>query len=499
MSKQTNYIINRAVLVTILTAISLTLTNCNQRLQGLANPNQVQQPNIKDLTANMGALSIRETPTQEIDELPELEFNESLNVPVIVNYDATPEAEAIFYQMSDWTLPPLPIGYKWQRDENNRLLLLKYHLAPDHDIKIVIYGPDINKRINFLALIDNRVYQSFTWTRPSKDPFMDHGSVERRRYPITLEDFHVHDYYLLGGRIYREEEPVMKCMRGHCNDKHDTMAIGRNLPLGIGPKKITPIPVSEIKTVEGRYYSTFDKRNYLPEPESGWGEKLRNHYVKSIRKSNGYYIQYPYYSLLPRLTNNGTAVPDGVTFVGVKSPSYADIFDVPWDHSYPEGKLELDYLFDNFRDTYIPTPLLYRKNRSPYETLTHVNTLVAEANSYLTTRKTFHRPYEKMLSRLSQAGELEFFNPSNKIELALGYSEYVVKPFESNFWLKRVERQACFLDKEIGDKRVIFSDREFADIIVSFREESPGFEDPYDQKLDSIQQVYHNQQDRIKH
>jgi hypothetical protein len=141
---------------------------------------------------------------------------------------------------------------------------------------------------------------------------------------------------------------------------------------------------------------------------------------------------------------------------------------------------------------------VYKRNKSLHEILIETAAVVTQANNYFALRSIIQRPYDKMLNRLSQAGELEFLNPSNKIELALGYSE-VNKPREAKFWLNNVEEHGRFLDQQIGDKRVIFSDREFEDIIISFREESPGFEDPYDQKLDSIQQIYNNQQDRTKH
>ena len=425
-------------------------------------------------------------------KLPEIEFNESRSIPVQIRYNATPEAEALFYQMPDWVLPPVPIGYKWQRNENNGLLLLRHHSAKNHDIEIVIYGPDKNK-INYSAFIDGRNYQSLTHTRPANDPFMDHGCPKRRRYPITPKDFEVYDYYILGGQIYKEQFPLMKCIRGHGHDKYDTMQIGRNLPMGIGPAKMRPILEHEKRFIEGRYYSTFDKKNYVPEPGDGyWGENLRNHYVDSIRARNGCYIQYPYYDSLPRLTENGTAVPAGVTFVGIKGPSEIEVFDVPWEFSYPTGKSEVDqqFLFNNFRDHYIPTPLVCRNNRPPQEIVNDVDALVAQANSHFS-----RRTYEKKLNRLSQAGELEFFSPSNKIELALGYSEYIVKPYEAKFWLGRAEEQALFLDQQIGDKRIILSAREYEDIVLSFSEESPGFEDPFDNKVDLWGQLYRNQQD----
>lgn len=440
-------------------------------------------------------------PISEVRPL-ELEFIESRYIPVTVNYDATPEAEIIFYQTPDWLLPPVPTGYKWQRDNNNRPILLRHHLAPIHDIEVVIFGPDKNNKINFSAFIDKRLCQSFTNTRPYNDPFKDHGCPDRRRYPITEKDFDVYDYYLSlsEGRIYKEF--IMRCMRGHSHDKFDTPEVGRILPMNCGPAWINknPIPTTEIRTVYGRYQSNFDKRIFLPEPKRGWGENLRNHYVAGVRAVNGSYVQYPYYSTSPRLTENLTAVPDGVTFVGIKDPLWRtiEVFDVPWSHSYPTDKGIVDqyYLFDNFSDIYVPAPLVCKQNRSPHEISMHVNTLVAEANKYFVDRASIHRSYEKMLSCLSKARELEFFNPSNKLELAIGYGEYIVQPIEARLWLNMTEEHATFLDHQLDDKRIIFNDREHEDIVTSFQEECPGFEDPHDQKFDRFQQIYKNQQER---
>lgn len=424
-----------------------------------------------------------------------------------VFYDAAPEAEEIFYQLPDWVLPPLPMGYRWHREETGHLTLKKHPLAQSHTIKIVIYGPDYehNNHINFDCFIGDINCQSFTYLRPANDTFKDH--TESRRYPLKGEEFDFFTPDLLPYTDMRSYEPTNRGYRyrfdrGHCHDLLDTIAVGRDRPLRA---HLVDIPEQDQRGINGRYYSTHDKRAYLPELPT-INRKLKNHYIQFLRKEvGGAYIQYPYYDEENLLFTNGTnrriAIPNGITFVGLKGALNAEnlrIFDIPYDHNFPVSIQNTRKYIKIFSDPYLPTPLVYKSHLTSQIIAGFAQQCTQMSESYFDNRSTLNRPFEKHLSLLELAGEVEFLTPTNKVELAIGYSEYILKPAKARFWLKRAEEHALFLDREFSDKQVILQKRQYEDIISSFKNQDPGFEDRFDTECDIWKQIYKHQQDKIQ-
>lgn len=186
------------------------------------------------------------------------------------------QAWRAFNELPARVLPPLPPGYTWTRVKNH-YAAIRHNLSQVHEILIVLYGPNKEKEINFLCCIDGVTTYSLAHTATEKSM--------RRAYPMFSHDFKVPEYDY-SKKIFK------KHVRGHLIDHQDT------------------IP-------EGRKSSTFDARNFVPEPPvNEWGSDFRSSKVSEIRSSlnGGVYVQSNDYGHAPLKTKNGTLVPEKVRF-----------------------------------------------------------------------------------------------------------------------------------------------------------------------------------------
>lgn len=225
-----------------------------------------------------------------------LEKHEAVSLTI----NATDEnAIPLFEQMPEDLLPTLPIGHQWGvENDGGKPAILKSIDAPEHELDIILYGPDKNK-INYIFQVDGVTWQSFSHTRAGKSP--------PRKFPMTARHYTVKDF---------EYDDAKSHIRGHCIDHQDTMLVG--------PQK---------------FYSTFDCRNYIPEPHyKYWGLTMRRLITAEIRKNNNAYMQFVHYPQTPYITIDKTPVPD-----------YGYLYEVEVDKDKPYTErysLEKVYNFD---------------------------------------------------------------------------------------------------------------------------------------------------------
>lgn len=229
---------------------------------------------------------------------------------------------SIFNSMPKESLPLLPEGYLWVRAED-KYSVIRERTIPECNLLLVLYGPNANKkkRINFVFQVDGVTTYSFAHTKNSSGP-------DKRAYPMSSEDFIVPGYDYSRTR-YKGH------VRGHLIDHQDT--------------------IMEHSKV---YWSTYDARNYVPEPpEYEWGLGIRRLKVKKLReKGEGRaYAQFSRYSDTPLKTANGTPVPEYVYFYAYELTATGgyevrEVYNVEWeeDLTRPKGRKVLEYADSTF-------------------------------------------------------------------------------------------------------------------------------------------------------
>ena len=239
------------------------------------------------------------------------------------------EAWDLFNQLPEHILPPLPEGYKWVRTNDN-YSIIRNKRSENHEIMIVIYGPDKTKYINFICRVDDVTTYSFGHTKNGKGP-------GNRAYPVNLNNFRV-DGYDYADKKYKQH------VRGHLIDHQDSI---------IGVPTI----------------STYDFRNYVPEPpQYEWGLGFRRLKVQELRNSGGgAYAQFNSYSDKPFITQNGTPVPDDVRFYAYsKKPDYkaTEVFHVEFEEDMfrPAGVSVLSHAAKNFMSSPDASPVVATYN-----------------------------------------------------------------------------------------------------------------------------------------
>jgi hypothetical protein len=218
-------------------------------------------------------------------------------------------------------LPVITENYAWARI-NNQWELLSLN-GPARESFILQTYRDGNGNINYNLVRQNgQQLSSYANTRPQGNTYGGN-----RNFPMTTGDF--------------QEPNGTPWVRGHNVDHADTID--------------TP----------GSVNSTTDPLNFTPEP-SWWGLGPRNTLVARARAAGGSYKQMNYYSSSPRLTNNGTPIPDGVYFVtydAAGNPTAA--FRVPFAQ---QGPRRIDPFLAGGYDiplTSIPSPLLKAPTINP--------------------------------------------------------------------------------------------------------------------------------------
>jgi hypothetical protein len=270
-----------------------------------------------------GVLDIDETMT------PKRELYIGQMLPVTLEYEAhKEEAYNVINTMPAETLPQLPRGYVWARNDGKHSII-RHTMADEHKLKLILYGPNAAGQINFLFQVDGVTHYSFAHTRRGKDP--------QRSYPMGQNDFRVPGFNYANADFNSH-------VKGHLIDHKDTMQIG---------------PTAT--------WSTYDLRNYIPEPpEYEWGLKIRNQQVGALRRmpSQTAYAQIVLYPGKPLLTINRTPVPEGGYFISfnVVGDQFTrlSVFDVTWGENMkrPNGTKVLEHANQNLTSSLAASPVV---------------------------------------------------------------------------------------------------------------------------------------------
>jgi len=190
-------------------------------------------------------------------------------------------------------LPPLEPGYQWVR-LNNVWEPISMNGTFRDPVDLSWYGPEAGRGNYNLLTEEGQLLGSQAMTRPrSAGGYQGRPGSTRTDFPITRGDFIEQG----GTRTY---------IRGHNVDFHDTI----DLP--------------------GTLDSNMDPANFTPEPD-WWGLQPRNNLVQAIRARGGGYRQINFYGTNPRVTNNGTPIPDGVFFIETDAAGNAvDAWRIPF-------------------------------------------------------------------------------------------------------------------------------------------------------------------------
>jgi len=119
----------------------------------------------------------------------------------------------LFHKLPVEFLPQLPKAYQWVK-ANGRDGIIRHQYSFEHDIEILIYGPDKNGSINFLCRCDQVTFYSFAHTQQK-------GFPAQRDYPLKSQDYKVIAYDYRAARFNNH-------IRGHMIDHHDTIATAWN-------------------------------------------------------------------------------------------------------------------------------------------------------------------------------------------------------------------------------------------------------------------------------
>jgi hypothetical protein len=430
-------------------------------------------------------------------------------------FDGTPEAIQALMRLPDELLPRLPEGYLWARTPYG-LQLKKYVFAtpqPDYqaDIQVVIYGPDTQGNINYLTLLNGVNYQGFINMRPEGDSFRDTETSNgtKRRYPFAVDAFDVpiatvKDWETWGNRWGK----------GHIIPFCATMEVGKIRLNGERVDRMF-IPPELRHLPNGRYYSTHDKRNYLPEPPV-WNERYRRTVEGRFRANDRCFLQYPYYDEnyyrfdgtrymydFPRMTANETRIPEGVILAEVIKPSrqypaysIGSIYDVHWESVLPQN-FDVNELLKRTsdRDRFLPYPVVSQFDRGIRATKDYVDNLAPKIVNSFGHRIGSYTALSKVLHLRSSAASHQFTRPAYSLEQAFGFSgEHELNREKVRHSLVKGWELATFLDRELGGTHEILSQREMEDLEYSYRNEELGFEDIYSSEIDAWRQIYRNRE-----
>ncbi|HBB53550.1 MAG TPA: hypothetical protein DCZ80_06580 [Legionellales bacterium] len=183
-------------------------------------------------------------------------------------------AYQLFNELPENLLPQLPKGYQWVRS-HGKYGMMRHQDSVEHQMEVLIYGPDAKGLINFICRRDHVSFFSFAHTQ-------DIGAPVQRRYPLTSKAYKVTGFDYTHTKFKHH-------IRGHMIDHHDSILRIWN--------------------------SSSDIRNYTPEaPIYEWGMGIRRLITADLRAlaHGGVYAQYNSYELNPLKTANGTPVPEHI-------------------------------------------------------------------------------------------------------------------------------------------------------------------------------------------
>ncbi|GEM_PF-3970661 len=342
--------------------------------------------------------------------------------------------------------------------------VVKHEDVPDKKIDLVLYG-DETSNIDYSFLIDDVTHQSFAHTSSTREP--------TRKYPMPQCGYVVTDFnYNVGSRSH---------LKGHCCDHKDTTRVG--------PRAL---------------YSTYDIRNYIPEPpNSYWGKHMRRVIVGQQRKNDDAYMQLVHYPEDPFMTRSGQPVPDYIYFATIEVSNDHQyepqaVYSIDWDIDYAEEKIAGDSMISLSNRYAIdtetaPTVSLYDPESSDRGLRLQIRNLAKRASSALKEdSKSLYKHRDAFFTERACAG-LSFENAKHSIATAIEAS----KNEEAATCASALKHGSLFGQRllDLDDERVIISAAHHRILNSHFRDEAAGFDD--DALKDEYRQIYTSQRPPI--
>lgn len=354
------------------------------------------------------------------------------NQYVKVAYTAPQHFSKVF-KLEEEFWPTLPSSYEWRKKSNGTVELYRHELAPLHTFDFAVYPSNsTSDKVDFLSRWDGRTYQSFAHTR--QDTFS--SQKHREFYPIKLSD------YTYGGVQYQ---------RGHFIDFLDTLGIYQSTPAQIN-----------------KAISTLDARNYKPEPIGYFARNLRTYMVREIRQEKGCYSEYCFYSPSPNLTKNGTAIPEGVVFVG--SGKELQSYIVPWNHPIHSYKADKKTHWTKKRDElkdasgFMPSPSVISTQDSPQIKDQKAQEIRIEGLTMQQGEMSFPEHYNLTLKANQEISSIQ-----GKALLVSHLLKKNQTSQELQAWLYRLAQQIHFLDQDLKIKENLLSSKDLKTLIAQLK------------------------------
>ncbi|HLB57321.1 MAG TPA: hypothetical protein VJL60_00745 [Gammaproteobacteria bacterium] len=188
--------------------------------------------------------------------------------------------------------------------------IYKLIYADDHEIKLILYGPDENGKLNYNLLVDGNNYFTLSHTRNNTQKRL---SAKDRDYPDPIKK------NASGYQINKKQY-----MPGHCIDHVDSI-----------------IPSNDILKRHGKICcSSFNSENYIPEIQKDyWGLYMRKGLVTEQRKNHQGYAQLVEYPEQPHFTAAKVALPESLYFFrldGHYQPQ--QVCWIEWSQNYNQHK-----------------------------------------------------------------------------------------------------------------------------------------------------------------
>ncbi len=352
----------------------------------------------------------------------------------------------LFNKLPSYILPVLPHGYQWV-EANHNFSVIRNISSKEHDIKVVLYGPDKTNYINFICQVDGITTYSFAHTKHGKGP-------DNRAYPISSNNYRVLDYNYAPKKYGAH-------VRGHLIDHQDTILGKPNL-------------------------STCDARNYVPEPpEYEWGLGFRRLKIAELRKTpgGGAYAQMNMYSEASWITANGTSVPDDVrVYTYTKNNHYQakEVYHVDFEENMqrPKGVKVLEHAASNFASSVAASPVvsIYSPDWSDRSLRASGREAFMKENKIGTHAAPSRFVYKDKIFSASSAGDKEFETAGRQLHTGVFATE------DDRLSLEYIKRAMFFGDDllDLDGAGTVFSSEEKKEGGLFFKSKGGDMEDFYD-------------------
>lgn len=389
-----------------------------------------------------------------IDNVSPVEFEISF-------YDE--EAIELWDKSPEEYLPILPWGYHWEKVKD-KYGIYKLNYAADIAIQLILYGPNIEKKINYNLLVDGKNFYSLAHTNSDRVRLAGRD----RKYPDPIKR-----------DASGYSTALTQYMPGHCIDHVDTI---------IPPEDV-------IKKYGLDCYSSFNSNNYIPEVQKDyWGLYMRKGLVDAQRKAGQNYAQLTEYTDAPIFTESNTAIPESVYFFrldGQYKPQQVSWID--WSKDYnqqkkPKEKKMIEHMqdFSTNLET-APRLLLWDLSHSDRTWRKEVRDNRILGHNIREARVASYSPNRDQIYAYGRSSVLEYTDNYSSISTALAASSEGQGELAKTNLIKAAVHGSKLL--ELDEKRRPVDANRWTWVHRYHKEGKPGFED--EGTVDAIKQLSH--------